>query len=60
MISVEIKVPTMNTNIQPAVQKSLWQSSLIVRRDASRNAPFLTGTLRRSIKEIVTPYKAEV
>lgn len=36
-------------DLQDPIQKSLVQSTQIVRSDAIRNAPYQTGTLRRSI-----------
>lgn len=59
-ISVQIKAPRINTNIQQPIQKSLYQSAFLVRRDASRNAPYKSGTLRRSIVEKVYTNKAEI
>ena len=61
MISVDIKLPNkIGGDISGAVTKSLWQASMLVRRDASKRAPFKSGTLRRSIVEKVNGMKATV
>lgn len=51
MINISIRIPNIKTNIQPAIQKSLWQSAQLVRRSAIQKAPHKTGALRRSIVE---------
>jgi phage gpG-like protein len=53
MISIEVKAPTVQTDLRQPINKSLRQSALLVRRDASKNAPFKSGTLRRSLTEKV-------
>lgn len=60
MISVEITTPKFPMDLQPAINKSLRQSALLVRTDASKRAPFKTGTLRRSLVEKVYSNKALV
>lgn len=60
MISVEVVAPTVMTDLRVPINKSLWQSSLLVRKDASKNAPFKSGTLRRSLTEKVYSDKAIV
>lgn len=60
MISVEVVAPTVQTDLRLPINKSLRQSSLLVRTDASKNAPFKSGTLRRSLTEKVYATKAIV
>jgi HK97 gp10 family phage protein len=60
MISVDVKIPNFNGDITPAIRKSLRQSAFLVRKDASDNAPYQTGTLRRSIIEKVQGMRATV
>ena len=60
MISVEVHAPNIPTDLSEPIKKSLRQSALLVRSDAAKNAPFKTGTLRRSLVEKVTGSKATV
>lgn len=60
MISISINVPNIKWDITSAIKKSLWQSSMLVRREATKRAPYQTGTLRRSIVEKVNWMKATV
>lgn len=60
MISLQIVIPRMKTDLQPAITKSLWQSAQLVRNDAVDLAPFKTGNLRRSITEFATSRTIEV
>lgn len=60
MISVQVTAPTVKDDLRPAINKSLWQSSLLVRSDAVKLSPYKTGTLRRSITEKVYDDKAIV
>ena len=60
MISLQIVIPRMKTDLQPAITKSLWQSAQLVRNDAVDLAPFKTGNLRRSITEFATSRTVEV
>lgn len=60
MISVEVYVPEIKTDLSEPIKKSLWQSSLLVRTDASKIAPYKTWTLRRSLTEKVYNNKAIV
>lgn len=60
MISLQITIPRLKTDLQPAITKSLWQSAQLVRNDAVDLAPFKTGNLRRSITEFATSNTIEV
>lgn len=60
MISVEVETPTVQTDLRIPINKSLRQSALLVRKDASKNAPYKSGTLRRSLTEKVYSDRAVV
>ena len=60
MISVEVESPTVMTDLRIPINKSLRQSALLVRKDASKNAPYKSGTLRRSLTEKVYSDRAVV
>ena len=60
MISLTVRIPKINTDIQPAITKSLRQSAQLVRRSATQLAPYRTWTLRRSITEFATGNSIEV
>ena len=60
MISLTVKIPKINADIQPAITKSLRQSAQLVRRSATQLAPYKTWTLRRSITEFATGNSIEV
>ena len=51
MISYELKIPKITSNVQPAIKNALRESAMIVRRSATLKAPFKSGALRRSIVE---------
>lgn len=60
MISLKVTIPKIETNLQPAITRSLWQSAQLVRRTASQLAPYKTGNLRRSITEFASWNTIEV
>ena len=60
MISLQITIPRLKTDLQPAINKALWQSAQLVRNDAVDLAPFKTGNLRRSITEFATSNTIEI
>jgi len=60
MISVEVETPTIMSDLRVPINKSLRQSALLVRKDASKNAPYKSGTLRRSLTEKVYSDRAVV
>lgn len=60
MISLVLNLPKIKTDVQPAITKSLWQSAQLVRRSATKKAPYKTGNLRRSITEIASGNGIEV
>ena len=49
MINITVTGGNLNVDVSAAIKKSLHQSSQLVRGEAIKNAPVLTGTLRRSI-----------
>lgn len=51
MISYELKIPKIPSNVQPAIKKALWESAMLVRRSATQKAPYKSWALRRSIIE---------
>jgi len=51
MIRYTLTVPNIKSELQPMINKSLYQSALVVRREAVSRAPYKSGNLRRSIVE---------
>ena len=55
MIKLDIKGDLDKLGIDKGIQKSLVQSTQLVRGSAIENAPFQTGNLRRSITTKIEP-----
>lgn len=53
MISFTAIIPDITTDISPAIKKALYKSVAYVRKKATAKAPYMSGTLRRSLVEKV-------
>lgn len=51
MIRYTLTIPNIKSELQPMINKSLYQAALVVRREAVSRAPYKSGNLRRSIVE---------
>lgn len=48
-IKIQDNTNLSEVELKPAIQKSMQQAAIIIQNAWKRNAPYLTGTLRRSI-----------